>query len=168
ALGDCEDATLVVKLVVCPRLAPAALNGILGHYQEMGLRHRCKLAFVTEYLTDPQMVELARGSTFYINTARAEGACLPLQSHLAAGRPGIPPVHPALADYFESDLGFVVASHPEPACWPHDPDQRYTTSWHRLVWQSLHDQFRASYQLAMQDRNGYRHMADLGRRRMHD
>src|SRR5581483_7341707 len=59
ALGECEDATLVIKLVVCPKLAAPAVNGIIGHYRGMNVRHRCKLAFVTEYLSDAQMVELA-------------------------------------------------------------------------------------------------------------
>src|SRR5262249_3785913 len=133
---------------------------------EMGLQHRCKLAFVTDYLTNSQMVDLTRASTFYVNTARAEGACLPLQASLAAGRPGIAPGHTAFADYFHDNLGFPVASHPEPACWPHDPAQRLTTSWHRLVWQSLHDQLRASYQVARQDLAGYQELADRGREQM--
>jgi glycosyltransferase involved in cell wall biosynthesis len=167
ALGDCQDATLVVKLVVCPKLAPAALNGMVGFYQEMGLQHRCKLAFVTDYLTHSQMVDLTRASSFYVNTARAEGACLPLQASLAAGRPGIAPGHTAFADYFQDNLGFLVSSHPEPACWPHDPAQRLTTSWHRLVWQSLHDQFRASYQVARQDDARYQELAERGRGQMH-
>jgi glycosyltransferase involved in cell wall biosynthesis len=166
ALGDCENATLVIKLVVCPKLAPAALNGVVGHYHEMGLPHRCKLAFVIDYLTDGQMLDLMRASTFYVNTARAEGACLPLQASLAAGRPGIAPCHTAMADYFSDDLGFPIASHPEPACWPHDPDQRLTTTWHRLVWQSLHDQFRASYLAAERGDERYRKMAARGRAAM--
>jgi glycosyltransferase involved in cell wall biosynthesis len=166
ALGDCQDAMLVVKLVVCPRLAPAALNGVVGFYRETGLRHRCKLAFIVDYLTEEQMAALTRASSFYVNTARAEGACLPLQAALAAGRPGLAPCHTALADYFTSELGFPIASHPEPACWPHDPEQRLTTNWHRLVWQSLHDQFRASYTVARHDSRRYREMAAGGRAAM--
>lgn len=163
ALGDQDEATLIVKLVVCPELAPAALNSVVQYYQSLGLRHRCKLAFVTAYLSEDQMVELAQASTYYVNTARAEGACLPLQSFLAAGRPGIAPAHTALGDYFAADLGFVVTSHPEPASWPHDPDHRCTTSWHRLVWQSLHDQLRASYATAKQDQARYQALARRGR-----
>ena len=86
ALGDRPDATLVVKLVVCPQLAARSLNAIIRSYLHLGLRHRCKLVFVTEYLSDAQMVELARASTYYVNTSHAEGACLPLQDFLAAGR----------------------------------------------------------------------------------
>jgi glycosyltransferase involved in cell wall biosynthesis len=168
ALGDRPDATLVVKLVINPRLEAAGLNSIMAYYRGLGLRHRCKLVFVSAYLSESQMVELARASTYYVNAARAEGACLPLQDFLAAGRPGVAPVHTALAEYFNNDVGFVVASHPEPACWPHDPAKRFTTSWHRIVWQSLHDQFRASYETACKQPARYQSLADAGRQRMQD
>src|SRR5207237_7148244 len=93
--GGCV-ATLVGKLAVPPRLAATALNGMIAHYQDLGLSHRCRLVFVTSYLSEPQMVELAQASTYYVNAARAEGSCLPLQHFLAAGRPGIAPGHTAL------------------------------------------------------------------------
>jgi glycosyltransferase involved in cell wall biosynthesis len=167
ALGDREDATLVVKLVVNPALAPPALNWMLEYYRDLNRPHRCKLVFVTAYLSDAQLVELARASTYYLNSARAEGACLPLQDFLAAGRPGVAPTHTALADYFDAQVGFPLDSHPEPASWPHDPCQRCTTSWHRLVWQSLHDQLRASYQAARQPIR-YQRLASAGRERIAD
>jgi glycosyltransferase involved in cell wall biosynthesis len=163
ALRDCAGATLVVKLVVCPQLAARSLNAIIRQYQSYGIPHRCRLVFVTDYLSDAQMVDLARASTFYLNGSHAEGACLPLQDFLAAGRPGIAPDHTAMADYFHGDLGFVVASHPEPTYWPHDPDQHLTTTWHRIVWQSLHDQIRASYTLARENQAGYERLAANGR-----
>lgn len=166
ALGDRADATLVVKLVVCPQLAARSLNALIRAYLHLGINHRCKVAFVTEYLSDAQMLELTRGSTYYLNTSHAEGACLPLQDFLAAGRPGIAPCHTALTDYFGPEVGFVVPSQPEPTYWPHDPDQRLTTSWHRLVWQGLHDQLRASYEAATQAR--YRELALHGREQMRD
>jgi glycosyltransferase involved in cell wall biosynthesis len=163
ALGDREDATLVVKLVVCPKLAAPAVNGMLQHYQQLGIRHRCKLVFVTAYLSDTQMLELAQASTYYVNTARAEGACLPLQNFLAARRPGIAPVHTAMTDYFGEDFGFVVTSDLEPASWPHDPEQRLTTRWHRLVWQSLFEQLQASYELAKENQSRYQALGRRGR-----
>jgi glycosyltransferase involved in cell wall biosynthesis len=166
ALGEQEDATLVTKLVVCPKLAAPALNGMLQQYQRLGIRHRCRLAFVTTYLTDAQMAELAKGSTYYINTAHAEGACLPLQDFLAARRPGVAPAHTAMADYFRDDLGFVVESDLEPACWPHDPEQRLSTRWHRLVWQSLHKQIQTSYNVAKNNQARYQALAACGRERM--
>jgi len=167
-LGDRPDVTLVFKLVVCPELAAQAVNGMLHYYGRLGLTHRCRIVLVTQYLSEDQMVQLARASTYYVNAARAEGACLPLQNYLAARRPGITPLHTAMLDYFDEELGFVVASHPEPASWPHDPEERISTRWHRLVWQSLHDQLRASYDVARQNLSRYRADANRGRERMND
>ena len=123
---------------------------------------------MTDYLSDAQMCELARGSTYYLNTSHAEGACLPLQDFLAAGRPGVAPAHTALADYFHDGVGFVIDSHPEPAAWPHDPDGRCRTTWHRLVWQSLADQLRASYAVASSNAAQYRALAERGRAEIAD
>ena len=139
---------------------------MLGAYRAMGIRHRARVALVSSYLPDDAMVTLARASTYYVNTARAEGACLPVQELLAAGRPALAPCHTALADYFNASLGFVIDSHPEPAAWPHDPSGRYTTRWHRIVWQSLHDQFVASYRTAHERLADYRALAERGRAAM--
>src|SRR5207302_3875382 len=42
ALGDCEDATLVIKLVLCPELAAQGLKSMINYYLGLGLRHRCR------------------------------------------------------------------------------------------------------------------------------
>ncbi len=167
ALGDRADATLVLKLAVTPALAAAPANGVIGTYRGLGLKHRSRLVVLSEYLTDTQMIELARASTFHVNASRAEGANLPLQNYLAAGRPGLSPRHTAMTDYFHDELGFVVASHPEPCRWPHDPEQRLATSWHCPVWQSLFDQFRASYDAAKRSRV-YHMLAARGREQIED
>jgi glycosyltransferase involved in cell wall biosynthesis len=166
ALGDCADATLVVKLVLPPKFKVPEFNRILAHTHGLGVTHRCRIVFLPDYLSDAQMLALTRASTYYVSASRAEGACLPLQDALAAGRPGIAPVHTAFADYFDYRVGFVVASHSEPTWWPLDPEKRLTTSWHRVVWQSLFEQFRTSYQVAKQDGAHYRALAEAGRARM--
>jgi glycosyltransferase involved in cell wall biosynthesis len=166
ALRDEADAALVIKLVVGPKLARLAARRILDHYHALGLPHRCKLIVITGYLSDEQMVELTRASTYYLQATRAEGACLPLQDFLAAGRPGISPVHSALTDYFDSAVGLTVASHPEPTSWPTEPSGSCSTSWHRIVWQDLHDQIRAGYRLAKGHRSAYDDLARSARQRM--
>jgi glycosyltransferase involved in cell wall biosynthesis len=166
ALGDRADATLVIKVVVCPELATRGLGGMIGHYKALGLRHRCKLAFVADYLEEPQLVELTRAATYYVNAARAEGANLPLRDALAAGRPGIAPAHTSMADYFSDYLGWVVRSSPEPTCFPHDPTRRQLTSWQRIDWQSLCDAFRASYEVARRHPQRYRLLGEAARRQM--
>lgn len=162
-LGDRDDATLVLKLVVS---YPAPVRELLAFYQTLGLPHRAKIVLLTDHLTDAQMRELAKASTYYINTSRAEGACLPLQDHLAAGRPGIAPAHTALADYFDAWVGFVVQSQPEPCAWPDDPTGRLRTSWHRLIWSSLCEQLATSYDVAKTRPEVYQQLSAQARSRM--
>ncbi len=168
SLGDRPDATLVFKLVVCPQLAPQAVGGMAHYYRQIAAQHRCKVVFITDFLSERQMVDLARASTYYCNSARAEGSCLPLQNFLAAGRPGITANHTAITDYFQGDLGFTVESHPEPTAWPHDPSQTICTHWHRLVWQSLHDQLRSAYDVATQNMVRYQSLASRAQEQMID
>lgn len=163
AVGDREDATLVIKLVTS---SAAPVREVLGFYYKCGLPHRARVAFVTSYLSDEQMRDLARASTYYLNASRAEGACLPLQDFLAAGRPGIAPAHTALADYFDDHVGFLVASHPEPCPWPDDETGRLNTSWHRIVWSSLREQIAAGYDVAIARPRAYRQLAATARQRM--
>ncbi|HEY0980773.1 MULTISPECIES: glycosyltransferase [unclassified Schlesneria] len=163
ALGDCKDATLVVKLAAS---RPDAAQGILDYYRDRNIPHRCKVIFITEFLTESQLHDLAAASTFYIQTTRAEGNCLPLMNYLAAARPAISPCHTAIADYFDDQVGFVVESHPEPAAFPHDPELRCRTTWARIVWPSLVKQIRASYRMAKSDPDAYRAMSTRARERM--
>lgn len=167
ALRDREDATLVVKLVVSADWEATALAEMFAFYRATGLSHRCKLAFVTAYLSEEQLVELARASTFYVNTSRAEGSCLPLQNFMAAGRPAVAPPHTGMADSLDPHCGFLIESHPEPAGWPQEVGGGYRTTWHRLVWQSLHDQLRASYAAAKNGVPSYSALAERARQRMH-
>jgi hypothetical protein len=166
ALRDCDEAVLVVKLVVAPDWEAEALAEVLAGYRAVGLRHRCRLAFVTAYLSEEELVRLTAASAYYLNTSHAEGSCLPLQSFLAAGRPAVAPANTGMADSLDARCGFVVESHPEPARSPLDPDGALTTRWHRLVWQSLHDQLRASYEAAREGGARYAALAAAGRARM--
>jgi glycosyltransferase involved in cell wall biosynthesis len=168
ALKDRDDATLVVKLVVSADWEAAALAEMFAFYRSTRLSHRCKLAFVTAYLSEEQLIELARASTYYVNTSRAEGSCLPLQNFMAAGRPAVAPPHTGMADSLDPQCSFLLESHPEPAGWPQEIGGGYRTTWHRLVWQSLHDQLRASYAAARNGVPSYPALADRARQRMRD
>jgi hypothetical protein len=163
ALKDCEDATLVLKLITDQ---PRAVDELWNFYHRTGIPHRCKVVFVPDFLSDEQLVELAGATTYYITTTRAEGNCLPLMNHLAAGRPAISPRHTAIADYFSRDIGFTVESHPEPAAFPQDSQLRKTTTWHRLVWTSLVEQIQKSYTVAKQDPTTYQRLARNARAEM--
>jgi glycosyltransferase involved in cell wall biosynthesis len=163
AVGDRDDATLVLKLAAS-YLAP--VREVLAFYNKLGVPHRARIVLVTEYLSDAQMRELVRGSTYYVNASRAEGSCLPLQDFLAAGRPGIAPANTSMVDYFDAWVGYVVESHPEPCPWPQDDTGRLHTTWHRIVWSSLRDQFAASYQAAKSEAETYQQLAAQSRLRM--
>jgi glycosyltransferase involved in cell wall biosynthesis len=163
ALKNCEDATLVLKLITNQ---PRAVDEVWNFYHRTGILHQCKVVLAPDYLSDEQLVELAGATTYYITTTRAEGNCLPLMNYLAAGRPALSPCHTAIADYFSRDIGFVVESHPEPAAFPQDSQLRKTTTWHRLVWTSLVEQIQKSYAVAKQDLATYRRLARNARAEM--
>jgi glycosyltransferase involved in cell wall biosynthesis len=163
ALGDRDDATLVLKLIT---KNPVALQRVAWYYGKLDRRHRCRVVFLTDYLSDEQMHALARASTYYVTTTRGEGNCLPVMNYLAAGRPVVSTCTTAISDYFTPDMGFVLESHPEPAIWPHDRGLRFKTTWGRLVWPSLVKQLRASYAVAKQDPAAYEARAHNGQEKM--
>jgi len=152
ALRDCDDATLLVKLVTKDR---TWIERVLAYYRRIGLAHRCKVVFITDYLKNEHMLDLVRATTYYLTPSRAEGNCLPVMNYLAAGRPCVSPCHTAIGDYFTKEMGFIVETHPEPCIWPHDNRLRFKTTWGRIVWPSLVEQIRQSYQIARQDRPEY-------------
>jgi glycosyltransferase involved in cell wall biosynthesis len=144
------------------------LQRLFAFYQQLQVRHRARLAVIASYLPDEQMLELARASTYYVNASHAEGACLPLQNALAAGRPAIAPAHTAMAEYVDDELAFVLPSRSVPTHWQWDPDKRQTTTWQHIDTRDLAARFRASYQVAHREAARYRAMAACGRQRMHD
>lgn len=163
ALHDCADATLVIKLAAADSMW---IDGTLNYYRTAGLSHRCKVVFITDYLSSDQMLALAQASTYYLTTTRAEGCCLPLLNYLAAGRPGITPCHTAIGDYFTPDMGFIIASAAERAFWPQDKRIRFKTTWNRIEWPSVIEQLRASYDLARREPATYEALAATSRERM--
>ena len=166
AFRDRPDVTLVLKLATTPETELHHLEHLRNMCLGYGIEHQCRVVIIGGYLSDDELLGLFRATTFYVNTSRAEGACLPLQQALACGRPGIAPAHTAMADYIDDRVGFVIASHPEPTHWPHDPQKRIKTSWQRLVWPSLHEQYLRSAELVSANRMGYEAMCEAAHRRM--
>ncbi len=166
AFRDREDVTLVIKLATNPVREHHEICLFRKMYEDMGIEHRCRLVVITDFLTDAQMADLMRVTTFYVNTSRAEGACLPLQQSLAAGRPSIAPDHSAMADFMDEQVGFVPRTHPEPTYWPHDPEKKTETYWNRMVWSDLRDDLIESAALIEDDPDRYREMAETARVRM--
>jgi glycosyltransferase involved in cell wall biosynthesis len=166
AFRDRPDVTLVLKLATSPHREHHEIKILRDQYESLGLKHACRVAVITQYLDADQMRSLMQATTYYVNTSHSEGACLPLQQALAGGRPAIAPDHSAMSDYMDSEVGFVPRSHPEPTFWPHDPDKRYETERHRLVWSDIHNHFLASAELLETSPEVFTHMAEAGRRRM--
>lgn len=163
ALGDKEDATLVIKLVTRD---PKTVERVLRYYRGRGIKHHCRVVFISDYLSEEQLCQLTAASSFYIQTTRAEGNCLPLMNYLSAGRPGISPCHSAIGDYFDDEVGLVAESHQEPAAWPHDPRLRMRSTWARLVWPSMVEKIRESYEIATEDPSRYQQLSNNARTRM--
>lgn len=151
-LKDCDDATLVLKLVSADR---RMLNQMLARYSALDIAHRCKIVIITKFLSDEQMADLANATTYYVTTTHAEGNCLPVMNYLAAARPAITPSHTAIADYFSEEIGFPVDCSDEPAAWPQDPLFRCRTTWSRLNWASFVDALQNSHQLVRDDLPSY-------------
>ena len=163
AVGDRADATLVVKLIT---QKPDSVRRVIDFYRGRDTRHRCRIVFICDFLTAAQLLDLTTATTFYLQATKAEGNCLPLMNHLAAGRPGVSPDHSSVGDYFDARSGFVVASHPEPSAWPHDRRLRQRTTWARIVWPSLRDQIRESYRMARGSSSAYNQLSRRCRIRM--
>ncbi len=168
AFKDRPDVTLVIKLATNPQREPIEVPILAHMYHSLGIQHRCRVVVITSFLTDEQMAELTRVTTFYVNMSKAEGACLPLQQSLAAGRPSIAPDHTAMADFMDDKVGFVIRSHPEPTYWPHDPEKRTETYWQRIVWSDLRDHLIAAADLAENDPDRYQEMARTARERLRE
>lgn len=164
-LRDKGDALLVIKLAASRLMSREALHNVLHFYRRLKMKHACRLAVTAAYLSDEQMGDLIRGSTYYVNASRAEGACLPLAAALAAGRPGIAPAHSAMAEYIDDRVAFVVPSRPRPTTWPIDPAGKPATTWHEIARDDLAAQLRISYEVARRDMSRYRSLSVHGRRR---
>lgn len=166
AFRDRADATLVLKLATSATREFYDLHEFRAMYDALGIAHRCRVVLLTEFLSDEQLGALYRATTYYVNASRAEGACLPLQQALAAGRPAIAPRHTAMADYLDERVGLVVGAHPEPTFWPHDPERRIETTWNRLVWSDLRDRLLEGAEVVRTDRARYDRLAAAARDRM--
>jgi glycosyltransferase involved in cell wall biosynthesis len=148
ALGDREDATLVLKMTHFS--AAAYLEELLGLLAAIG-PVRARILILHGFLAPDEYRQLVAATAWYVNASRGEGLCLPLMEFMASGVPAIAPDHTAMADYCDASSTLVVRSSREPTRWPNDPAARYRTRRYRIDWQSLADRFRESYAMATAD-----------------
>jgi len=154
---EVEDATLVLKLT--KRNADTEVLDILKDLAKLP-PFRCRVVILDAFLDDDAYMGLAAASTYAVNSSHGEGQCLPLMEYMSAGKPAVAPAHTSMADYIRPDNGFIVASHLEPASWPHDPRQAFRTRRHRIDFESLVAAYGDSYRVAKAEPQRYRHMGD--------
>ncbi len=155
ALGDREDATLVLKLTHhdC-ELAILAMLGDLAKLPPF----RCRVVLIDGYLPDASYMRLTSLSSYTVNTSHGEGQCLPLMEYMSAGKPAIAPTHTAMADYITPANAFLLTSTREPAIWPHDPREAMRTRRHRIDFETLMAAYKESYDVAKHDPARYAQM----------
>ncbi len=71
-----------------------------------------------------------------------------------------------MSDYVRPEFAYLIGSDPEPTHWPHDPEKRIETVWHRISWSDLRDRFQESAHLVEQDRPAYDQMSHHARTSM--
>ncbi len=156
ALRDRGDATLVLKLT-----ARDCQQSIIGMVEDLAKLppFRCRVIIIDGYLADECYLQLARLSTYTVNTSHGEGQCLPLMEYMSAGKPAVAPRHTAMTDYISVNNAFIVKSHLEPTIWPHDPREAFRTRRHRIDFDSLLQAYRESYVVATGDPARYARMS---------
>ncbi len=164
ALGDVQDATLVLKMTQ---------NDLSTYYVELITLlsqlspFACRVVVMHGYLQDEQFARLYGAASYYVNASRCEGLCLPLMEFMSCARPVIAPNHTAMRDYIDESVAFVVKSSQEPTIWPEDARILYRTLRHRPDWGSLKIAYENSYAMAKNQPDAWQVMADAASERMH-
>ncbi|TXH43835.1 MAG: glycosyltransferase [Actinobacteria bacterium] len=153
---DHPDATLVLKM--SHHSVASFVGDILTDLRVNG-EARCRVVAIHGYLPDEDLAALIASTSFYVNASKGEGLCLPLMEFMSDGVPAVAPDHTAMADYIDASSTFVVESCPIPTAWPNDPLRRVNTLYARIDWESLMQQFRASYEVATTDPARYEQMS---------
>ena len=156
ALSDCEDATLILKLVHHDN---TLANEMIANLLTKLPPHRCRVIVIDGFLSESEYGALMAATTFVVNTSHGEGQCLPLMEFMSAGKPAVTPQHTGMADYIDEEVAFIVRSSQELCCWPHDPRWMLRAHRHRIDWQSLVEAYRASYSVAKQQPETYERMS---------
>ncbi|WP_231708940.1 glycosyltransferase [Pseudomonas denitrificans (nom. rej.)] len=154
---DTPDATLVLKLT--HHLVDDALNDMLHHLYKLQ-PYRCRIVLIHGYLDDADYERLVEATSYVVNTSYGEGQCLPLMEFMSCGKPAIAPANTAMLDYLDERNGFVIDCTPELTAWPHDPRAAYRTLRYIPVWDSIHEAYRRSYEVAHHEPQQYRQMSE--------
>jgi glycosyltransferase involved in cell wall biosynthesis len=165
AFRDVDDATLVLKMT--HHSISAFLGTFHYHLQRIG-PVKCRVLLLHGFLEHEQYRQLIEVSTYYVNSSRCEGLCLPLMEFMSSAVPAVAPCNTAMEDYVSTDSVFIVRSSHEPGIWPHDPRNLLRALRYRIDWSSLAAQFSASYDVAKSDPARYRKMSAAASRTLRD
>ena len=157
AFRDRPDVTLVIKLVTNPVREHHEVGLLRQRYLGLGMRHRCRVVVITDFLSNEQMTRLMQLDDLLRQHEPRQGRVSAAAAGLAGGRPALAPAHSASAITWTTRSASSSRRIPEPAIWPHDPERRLETYWHRLVWSSLRDNFVASARVAETNRAATMH-----------
>ncbi len=156
AFRDNENVTLILKMAY--KDMSGYLEDVFFLLSQLHPFH-CRVMVIHAYLQPDEYANLIDATSYIVNASRGEGQCLPLMEYMSCGVPAIAPNNTAMADYVNVKNSFIVNSSPEPCCWPQDPQQNFTTLWYRPSWESLHEAYLASYQVATEQPGIYRSMS---------
>lgn len=163
AFRDTSDATLVLKMTQSDLTTyHVELLTLLSQLSPFA----CRVIALHGYLDAAEYARLYGAASYYVNTSRCEGLCLPLMEFMSCGTPAIAPDHSAMADYMDAQVGFVVRSSQEPAAWPQDSRRLYSTRRYRPSWESLKEAYLESYRVAREQPERYRQLSAAANQRM--
>ena len=158
ALGDKEDATLIVKTPITEG-EYFFREMVLGYLRKLP-PFRCRILVLAYYLEKGDYSKLIESTSFYVNTSYGEGQCLPLMEYLSSGIPAIAPKATALEDYINEENSFVLSTAASPTYWQHDERKAIRTVHHRPDWYAIVEAFKESYKVAKEDQIRYRRMSE--------
>jgi glycosyltransferase involved in cell wall biosynthesis len=103
-----KEIVLVIKLVI------DNVHTTLGNIQEILQKHYsyegvCKnVVFISQNLSEPEMVSLYKSARFYLTAASTEGLNLPLIEAMSFGIVPVSPRHSAMIDYIEPCNALII------------------------------------------------------------
>jgi len=163
---DVPDATLILK-IVHPEIR-AWYYPLLQMLSQLS-PFKCRVVAMHGYLEEEEFGRLIAATSYYVNTSRNEGLCLPLMEFMSCGKPALAPRHTAMADYIDDANAFVIGGASiEHNVWPHDARNLFRTERYRMNWECVRQAYEDSYRVAKNDPARYAAMAEGACRTMRD
>lgn len=150
-------ATLILKLIQSDLRTGAPM--VWKAISALG-RFDCRIVIIQAHLDGDAYDSLIARPSYVLNSSRGEGQCLPLLESMSAGVPAVAPNHTAMADYVTDENSFVVEFTTAWGSWPHDPRAALRCFTFPVRWESLRQQFLASFDCATSDKDRYARKAE--------